>query len=387
MRPAHLLPAVIFAQFAGTSLWFAVNAVLPALQKQFPDIQNFLPAMTAAVQLGFVTGTLFYAWRSVADRFSPVKVFAVSGTFAAVTNLLLLAFPGGFYELLTIRFVVGFFLAGVYPVGMKICSDWYEHGLGKALGYLVGALVLGTAFPHLLKAMSWTMDSRWVIAATSTLALSGAVMLGIFVKDGPYRRPLGKFDPGVLRLAFRQKLYRTYALGYFGHMWELYTFWAFTPLILGLYNRLTGNALDGSFWSFAIIATGALGCALGGVLSLRWSSVRLAFFALSTSTICCLVSPFVFWLPASAFLIFMLLWGTSVVADSPQFSTLVSQNAAPEYRATAITIVNSIGFLITIPSLYAMHWVYNHLSEQNGFILLALGGVFGLGSIWPQIKR
>lgn len=382
-----LLPTIVFAQFAGTSLWFAVNAVLPALQVQFPGVQNFLPTMTAAVQLGFVAGTLVYAWLSIADRFSPVRVFVVSGVVSAAANLLLLALTHSLPGLVAVRFAVGFFLAGVYPVGMKICSDWYERGLGKALGYLVGALVLGTAFPHLLKALSLSMDWRWVIVTTSGLALSGAVLMGILVKDGPYRRPSGGFNPQVLGLVFRQKLYRTFAFGYFGHMWELYTFWAFTPVLVALYNRATGSDLNVSVWSFGIIAAGAFGCASGGEMSLRWGSARLAFWALTISAGCCLFSPFLYWLPPYIFLIVMLIWGATVVADSPQFSALVAQNAIPEYRAAAITIVNSIGFLITIPSLYFIQWAVTHLSERNSFALLALGGLLGLGSIWQAVWK
>lgn len=386
-RPSHLLPTIVFAQFAGTSLWFAVNAVLPALQQQFPDVQHFLPTMTAAVQLGFVAGTLVYAWLSVADRFSPVRVFVLSGVVAAGANLLILTLAHSLAGLVAVRFAVGFFLAGVYPVGMKICSDWYEHGLGKALGYLVGALVLGTAFPHLLNVLSVDMDWRWVIGGTSALALAGAALLGILVQDGPFRRPSGGFNPRVLGLVFRQPLYRTFAFGYFGHMWEVYTFWAFAPVLVGLYNRLTGNALDVSVWSFCFIAVGAVGCALGGELSLRWGSARTAFWALAISVCCCLLSPFISFFPTGIFLVFMSVWGATVVADSPQFSALVAQNAIPEYRATAITIVNSIGFLITIPSLYVMQWVVSHLSAPGGFALLALGGVFGLGSIWQAVWK
>lgn len=387
IRPLHLLPTIVFAQFAGTSLWFAVNAVLPALQQQFPDVQNFLPTMTAAVQLGFVAGTLVYAWLSIADRYSPVRVFVVSGVVAAAANLLLLAMTTSLPGLMAVRFAVGFFLAGVYPVGMKICSDWYERGLGKALGYLVGALVLGTAFPHLLKALSLSMDWRCVIAATSGLALSGTLLMAFFVHDGPYRRPSGGFNPRVLGLVFKQKLYRTFAFGYFGHMWELYTFWAFAPVLVTLYNRATGNGLDVSAWSFGIIAAGAAGCVLGGELSLLWGSARLAFWALATSATCCLLSVLIPFFPTVIFLIFMLIWGMAVVADSPQFSALVAQNAIPEYRATAITIVNSIGFLITIPSLYCIQWAVSHLSEQNSFALLVLGGLFGLGSIWRTVWK
>jgi len=377
----------VFAQFAGTSLWFAVNAVLPVLQQQFSDSQHFLPTMTAAVQLGFVVGTLMYAWLSMADRFSPVRVFVVSSVVAAAANLLILSISNNLPGLVAARFAVGFFLAGVYPVGMKICSDWYEHGLGKALGYLVGALVLGTAFPHLLNTMSVDMDWRWVIAATSGLALLGAALMGILVKDGPYRRASGGFNPRVLGLVFRPPLFRTFAFGYFGHMWEVYTFWAFAPVLVSLYNRMTGSELDVSVWAFCFIAAGAVGCALGGEWSLRWGSARMAFWALVISVTCCLLSPFISFFPTVVFLIFMLLWGAAVVADSPQFSTLVAQNAIPEYRATAITVSTSIGFLITIPSLYFTQWAYYNLSEQYSFAMLAAGGVFGLASIWREVWK
>lgn len=380
-----LLPTIVFAQFAGTSLWFAVNAILPALQRQFPDVQHFLPTMTAAVQLGFVVGTLVYAWLSVADRYSPVRVFVVSGVVSVAANLLLLVLTDSLPGLVAVRFAVGFFLAGVYPVGMKICSDWYEHGLGKALGYLVGALVLGTAFPHLIKALSVDMDWRWVIIGTSGLALSGAVLMGLLVKDGPYRRPSGGFNPQAMGLVFRQPLYKTFAFGYFGHMWELYTFWAFAPVLVGLYNHATGSGLDISLWSFCIIGAGALGCVLGGEWSLRRGSAQMAFWALAVSASCCLLSPLVPFFPIVIFLIFMLIWGATVVADSPQFSALIARNAPPEYRATAITVSTSIGFLITIPSLYVTQWVYSSLSERYSFAILAAGGAFGLAAIWREV--
>lgn len=383
----YLLPVIVFSQFSTTSLWFAVNAVLPDLQRLHPGFQNFLPTLTAAVQLGFVTGTLGFAWLSVADRFSPVRVFVVSAVLAATVNAGVLIVADSLPLVVTARFFVGFFLAGVYPVGMKICSDWYERGLGKALGYLVGALVLGTAFPHLLKALALSPDWRWVIAGTSGLALSGALLMGLLVRDGPYRRPSGGFNPRVLGLVFRQPTYRTFALGYFGHMWEVYTFWAFVPVLIATYNRLAGSGLDVPVWSFVSIFAGALGCAVSGELSLRFGSARLAFWALAVSAACCLLSPLSSFLPPPLFLLFMFLWGFAVVPDSPQFSALVSQNAIPEYRATAITIVNSIGFLTTIPSLYALQWAYTHLSERTSFMLLTIGGLFGLTAIWKAVWK
>lgn len=223
-RPFYLLPLVVIAQFAGTSLWFAVNAILPALQVFHPTTSAFMPTMTTAVQLGFVMGTLAYSYFSIADRFSPVRVFMSSALLAAGCNLAVLATYESLTAMLLARWGVGFFLAGVYPVGMKICSDWYEAGLGKALGYLVGALVLGTAFPYAIKSFSLTLPWQYVIEVTSALAVGGGLVVGLLLRDGPYRRVAGRFNPAVLREVFRDKLFRKYAFGYFGHMFELYTF-------------------------------------------------------------------------------------------------------------------------------------------------------------------
>jgi MFS family permease len=334
--------------------------------------------MTAAVQFGFVIGTLTYAWLSVADRISPIKVFAYSAVIAAGFNLLLLFSYRHWVALLAIRVGVGFFLAGVYPVGMKICSDWYDKGLGKSLGYLVGALVLGTAFPHALKAMSWQFNWQLVIVFTSVLAATGALLLAVFIQNGPHRRASGGFQPNVLGVVVKPPLFRTFAYGYFGHMWEIYTFWAFVPLIIELYNQLNNSSLAVSSWSFGIISIGTVGCILTGELSKRFGSGRLAFGALALSTMCCLLSPLLFYMPAHFFLIYLFVWGLAVPADSPQFSTLVSQYALPEYRATAITLVNSIGFLITIPSLFLTQWLFATFSQQYSFMMLSVGGLLGL---------
>ncbi|WP_428653396.1 MFS transporter [Runella sp.] len=376
-RPFYLLPLVVTAQFAGTSLWFAVNAVMQTLQTFHLQATAFMPTMTTAVQLGFVFGTLLYSYFSIADRFSPVRVFMVSSGLAAACNLLVLVSYQSLEGLFITRLGVGFFLAGVYPVGMKICSDWYETGLGKALGYLVGALVLGTAFPYVLKSLSLTLPWQYVIVATAALAVSGGVTVGLFVKDGPFRRMAGRFNPSVLRNVFKDTAFRRSAFGYFGHMFELYTFWAFVPVIITAYNQLTQQTLNVPLFSFVVIASGALGCVLTGELSLRWGSHRTAWFALLISCICCILSLFLPAFSGTFFLVFMLVWGISVVGDSPQFSTLVSQSAPANYRATALTLVTSIGFFITIPSLYLTQWLFN-LYGYKALLILALGGIVGL---------
>jgi MFS family permease len=378
-RPYYLLPLVVVAQFAGTSLWFAVNAVMQTLQAFHPQTSAFMPTMTTAVQLGFVLGTLFYSYFSIADRFSPVRVFMISAALAASCNLTLLVSYQSLEGLFMARLGVGFFLAGVYPVGMKICSDWYETGLGKALGYLVGALVLGTAFPYILKSFSLSLPWQYVIIVTSGLAVLGGIVIGLFVKDGPFRRVAGRFNPAVLRDVFKDKAFRRSAFGYFGHMFELYTFWAFVPVIVTSYNQLAHQNLPVPLCAFGIIASGALGCVLTGELSLRWGSHQTAWFSLLTSCICCGLCVFLPVYSVFFFLVFMFIWGISVVGDSPQFSTLVSQNAPSNYRATALTLVTSIGFFITIPSLYLTQWLFNAYGHI-ALAVLGLGGIVGLAA-------
>jgi MFS family permease len=172
-RPARILPLIIFSQFTGTSLWFAGNAVIGDLQLAWGLGTQALAYVTSAVQLGFICGTLLFAILVIADRFSPRRVFFCCSLAGALANIALLVAPPGLETLLLLRFATGFFLAGIYPVGMKIAAGWYQQGLGRALGYLVGALVVGTAFPHLIRSSGAELPWQQVIAGVSILALGG----------------------------------------------------------------------------------------------------------------------------------------------------------------------------------------------------------------------
>jgi MFS family permease len=377
----------VLSQVAGTSLWFAGNAVMGSLQEELGLAPTALGHITSAVQLGFIAGTLAFALLTLADRFSPTRVFFVSALLGALFNLgVLLA--EGFISLLLLRFLTGFFLAGIYPVGMKIAADWHEKGLGKALGYLVGALVLGTASPHLLQALRGTLPWQGVFVATSALAVLGGLLLLLLVPDGPYRRRSQGFDPHALLRVFANKPFRAAAFGYFGHMWELYTFWAFVPLMLLAYASFHPEMqLQVSLLSFYIIAIGSLACVAGGYLAQRLGSARVAFRALFLSFCCCLLSPLIPFLPLPLLIFFLLFWGGVVVADSPQFSTLVAQNAPREVTGTALTIVNCIGFSITILSIQLLNQLEGWLPAQYRFSLLAIGPLLGLWAlrklVWP----
>lgn len=383
--PAHILPLIILSQFAGTSLWFVGNAILPDIQR-YLNVQSTPGNITSIVQLGFITGTLVFAIFTVADRFSASGTFFISCLIAAVANVSIIWAASG-TSLFILRFITGFFLAGIYPVGMKIAADWYEKGLGKALGYLVGALVLGTAFPHLLRSNLYALQWKQVLIFTSCFAFIGGLLILFFVGDGPYRKAGSHFHPSAIFEVFRSADFRSAALGYFGHMWELYTFWAFVPIMLQLYTS-NRHDLNVPLWSFTVIAIGAFTCVAGGYISQRIGSGRVAFYALLTSALCCAISFSFFQLPPAAFILVMLLWGAMVIADSPQFSTLVAQTAIPQYRGTALTIVTSIGFAITIGSVELITYVLDNWKKTNSiFILLAPGPIIGLIFLFRLAKE
>jgi MFS family permease len=350
------------------------------LVEEFSLKDGALSDLTSAVQFGFILGTLIFAFLNIADRFSPSKVFFFSAVLGALTNVSSALEFNDFHTLLASRFLTGFFLAGIYPVGMKIASDYFDKGLGKSLGFLVGALVLGTAFPHLLKDMKGALPWEFVIYGTSALAFSGGIFMMIFVKDGPKRKVGSRLKISATLAIFKIADFRKAAFGYFGHMWELYTFWALVPVILTYFEEHGGASnLNIPLLSFCIIAIGSVSCIFGGFLSGWIGTRKSAIIFLSTSCICCLISPFVIDQASTGlFLLFLFVWGFSVIADSPLFSTLVAQGAPSEIKGTALTIVNSIGFAITIMSIQLISELYHQNQSSYTIALLSLGPALGL---------
>ncbi|HET8866376.1 MAG TPA: MFS transporter [Gracilimonas sp.] len=374
------MPVIVFSQFAGTSLWFAGNAVVPDLIAELGLLESTVGYITMAVQAGFIIGTLVFAILNVADRISPVKVFLACSFLGAAFNGLTI-FGGSFTEIMSARFLTGFFLAGIYPVGMKIASDWHKEGLGKALGYLVGALVIGTAFPHFLKFAGGDLPWRFVLISTSVISFSGGLTLFFTVSDGPYKGKAGSFRPSALFTLFRDKNFRSAAFGYFGHMWELYTFWAFVPVMLAYYVNISGVILNIPLWSFIIIGIGGISCAVGGHLSLKIGSKKVAFNSLLISGLCCLLIPFLFQAEVWLFIAFLMIWGIFVISDSPQFSAMVAGSADRSYVATGLTIVNSLGFAITIVSIQLVTLLWTSFEDGSIFWVMLAGPLFGLISV------
>lgn len=336
--------------------------------------------LTSAVQFGFILGTLVFAVLTIADRFSPSKVFFVCAIIAALCNFLIILKFNTLKTLFLIRLGTGFFLAGIYPVGMKIASDYFKKGLGKSLGYLVGALVFGTAFPHFLSFNKGVVSWENVVYITSGLALLGGSILMLFVKDGPYKTRLTKFDISLCFNVFKIKDFRIAAFGYFGHMWELYAFWAFVPVILNGYLSFHKNLdFNVSLYSFFIIVSGALSCVFSGYLSQIYTPKKVATIALTLSFLCCIISPLAFMCSAPiVFIGFLLFWGMVVISDSPLFSTLVAQNVPNKTKGTALTIVNSIGFAITIISIQLLNSLQHTFEIRFLFLILAIGPAIGL---------
>jgi MFS family permease len=378
--PRRILPAIVVSQFAGTSLWFAGNAVISDLQTSLNLQAESVGWITNAVQLGFIAGTLIFAFFSFADRFSPVRIFLLCSIIGGIFNLGILI-SENLFSLLAFRFLTGFFLAGIYPVGMKIAASWYKESLGKALGWLVGALVIGTSFPHLVKGLHFSPDWQWVIILVSIVAISGGLVIYFLVPDGPLTARTASFRFNVLAKAFQSRDFRSAAFGYFGHMWELYTFWAFTPLLIQYYAQQHPLPVSTPVLSFITIGIGGVGCILGGLISIKKGSARVAFAMLLTSGLCCLFSVFIIEFPTPLFFFFLLIWGFSVVGDSPQFSTLSAMTAPPEYVGTGLTIVNSIGFAITIISISLVNSGSGFIDFKYLFLLLLPGPIFGLWSI------
>lgn len=386
--PRYILPIIVIAQFFCTSLWLAGNGVLTELSTSFDLGTNAIGYLTSSVQFGFILGTLIFALLCIADRFSPSNVFFVCAAFGAMFNLGIIWDGNSIGSIIALRFLTGFCLAGIYPVGMKIASDYFEKGLGKSLGFLVGALVLGTAFPHLLKDVKGTLPWESILITTSTLALLGGILMFVFIPNGPFHKQSQKVQLSAIKTIFKKRDFRTAAFGYFGHMWELYAFWAFVPIILARYSQEhVDQTINIPRYSFLIIAIGAIGCVVAGFLAFKSGDKKIAARALLLSCLCCLISPLAFYLESSVFfLAFLLFWGIVVIADSPLFSTLVAKSAPKELKGTALTITNSIGFFITILSIELISWMGTFSNSNSIFMVLAIGPILSLIGLFSRSR-
>jgi MFS family permease len=382
--PKRILPILVLAQFAGTSLWFAVNAVMPDLQQQMGWPASAVGRLTSALQLGFIVGTLVFALLAIADRFSARRVFLFCAVAGALCTLGALMRIASFSELLLWRAATGFFLAGIYPVGMKIASQWFPEGLGVALGWLVGALVLGSASAHGIRALSVELPWSTVMISVALLAAAGGLLLFMAIPEPPNDTANGKkLEWQALATIWTDWRVRASVLGYFGHMWELYTFWVLVPLILA--TQLNGQAL--SFAAFGVLGIGAVGCIGGGWLAKRSGSARVATLQLSMSGICCLLSPWFLSAPLIWFLLWLAIWGITAAGDSPQFSTLTASNAPKHAIGSVLTLTNCIGFALSIVSIELFTSLAQEHQLNKLLPWLGIGPLLGVLAMRPLLGK
>ena len=381
---------IVIAQLFGTSLWFSANSAADDLIRAWGIVPADIGTLTNAVQLGFILGTLSFAVSGLADRFAASRIFAVCAVLGALCNAAFALLADGMGTAVPLRFAVGFCLAGVYPLGMKLVVSWVPERAGAALAQLVGMLTLGTALPHGIRLAGAGWSWQATILISSGLALLAASMIAR-LGDGPHLKRRHGAPPlrlGRVFYAFSVREFRASALGYFGHQWELYAFWTLTPALVILSGLAEPGSRALSGLAFAIIGIGAVGCLFGGWWSQRIGSARVAATALAVSALCCALFPLTMdwpiWLKGAL----LLLWGASVVADSPHFSALSAKACPPEIVGSALAFQNSIGFAITMLSIQlGTAWIANW-GMSIAWLLLPgpLLGLLGLYPLWRSSR-
>lgn len=376
--PKRMLLLIAAAQLLGMTLWFSATAAAPAIAAELSISSSGMAWLTMAVQAGFVVGTLISATLNLADVLNARRLFALGCVAGAVANASI-ALAGTLATIIALRFTTGLALACVYPPGLKIAAGWFLDRRGAALGIVVGALTLGSAFPHLLAWLAAGVPWRMLMGVSSVLALGGAAIVAVWVKDGPYVSASAPFDRHAVGVVLRNRGVRLATLGYLGHMWELYAMWTWIPAFAAASIAAAGGieVRQGALIAFVTIASGAVGCVVAGLRADDWGKAQTAGAAMVVSGACSLAAGLVFGAPLAVLIAFAVVWGFSVVADSAQFSALVSEYSPRTHVGTALTLQMCAGFLLTMFSMRLLPAVAASTGWQWAFLTLVPGPVLG----------
>jgi MFS family permease len=369
-RALALLSAALVLSMA---TWFSASAVLPELRDDWALSDSAAAWLTIAVQLGFVAGAVASSLVNLSDLVSPRLLILAGSGGAAAANVLLVTADGP-RAAIPLRFATGVFLAGVYPPALKLMATWYRTGRGTALGVVVGALTVGSAAPHLVNGLGG-LDPDVVLVATSALTLAGGLVAWLAVGEGPYPFPRATFDPRQAGLVFANRGVRLASLGYFGHMWELYAMWAW---FLVFFREASGAGPGAAFATFAVIAIGGVGCWIGGLLGDRVGRPETTAGLMAVSATCAVAIGLLVDAPTWIVLAVGLLWGFTVVADSAQFSTLVTELADQAYVGTAVTLQLAVGFTLTVVTIWLVPFLEDAVGWRYAFAFLAPGPALGI---------
>jgi MFS family permease len=362
--------------------WFSATAITPELVQLWHLSAGQVSWLTNAVQLGFVTGALLSSFVSLPDLVSLRKLMGVSALVAALANVCLLWVPS-IHWLLVARFVTGVALAGVYPPALKLASTWFVRGRGTALGLIIAALTLGSAFPHLVRYLTDRVDWQAVVMAASACTLGGGALMLLFAREGPFPFSKAVFNPRYVGVVLRNRPLALANLGYFGHMWELYAMWGwFLAYVRAAAPRLglTGGRAA-SLVTFVVIASGIVGAVLGGVLADRTSRTFAAGLMMGLSGLCALAIGVVFNGPVWLFFLVAVLWGVTVIGDSAQFSAMATELSDPSYVGTALALQLGLGFALTLVSIRMTPVIAAHIGWRWSFLPLAAGPAVGVAAM------